>query len=459
MDSGGGERGGPRILTVGELTTVIKGRLEDVGRVSVEGEVSGLTHATSGHVYYDLGDQLRGVKSVVRCIIWKSQVARATRTPLANGDRVVVHGRLDVYAPRGTYSLITERVEARGIGELLARLEELKHELSGLGWFGRARPLPALPRRIGVATSRSGAALHDFLETRTRRWPGFPVRFTHCAVQGAGAAEEVARAIERLDRSGVDVIVVCRGGGSLEDLWCFNERPVAEAIHAASVPVVSGVGHETDLTLCDLVADHRAHTPTDAAQRVVPLRRDLTERMERGQGDLVDAMAALLERADERLSRAARSRVLRAPAWILGERAGALSAAGRRLTLRAGERGERAAARLATCSARLGAQSPRARLARLGGRMEALALRLGVPARERCAGLASRLEVAGRALEATSPLAVLGRGYSITRRASDGVPLVTAGGLGEGERLETLLAEGRVLSRVESVEEPAEDGA
>ncbi|MAF64696.1 MAG: exodeoxyribonuclease VII large subunit [Planctomycetes bacterium] len=445
----------PRVLTVGELSRHIAGRLEDLGRVCVEGEVSGLARPASGHLYFDLCDHLRGVKSLIRCVIWRSRVDQATRTPLANGDRVVVHGRLDVYAPRGSYSLITDRVEARGLGVLLAQLEQLKRELGDLGWFDRARTLPALPRRIGVATSRSGAALRDVLRTRSLRWPGFPLRFTHCAVQGAGAAEEVARAVERLDHSGVDVIIVCRGGGSLEDLWCFNERAVAEAVRKASVPVVSGVGHETDLTLCDLVADHRAHTPTDAAQRAIPSRAELEERIERGRGFLVDAMAAELSGRADRLWRTARSRVLRAPDWILGDRSGTLSAAGRRLSRLASGRGEGAAALLGRCSARLGAQTPDARLARLRARLEALSLRLGTPVRELSADLSSRVTVAGRTLEATSPLAVLARGYSITRRASDGRPLVDTDELSPGDVLETLLAEGRVLSRVESSEDSA----
>lgn len=447
---------GERVFTVGELTQQIARHLEDIGRVCVEGEVSGLSRPASGHLYFELTDSSRGVKSQIRCVIWKSRVAQASRTPLANGDRVVAHGRLDVYAPRGSYSLITDRIEARGLGSLLARLEELKRELGDLGWFDRARPLPTLPRRIGVATSKSGAALHDVLRTRSLRWSLFPMRITHCAVQGAGAAEEIARAIERLDRSGVDVIIVCRGGGSLEDLWCFNERAVAQAVRASSVPVVSGVGHETDLTLCDMVADHRAHTPTDAAQRVIPVRSELEERMERGRGFLVDAMAAQLSLREERLGRAARSRVLREPSWILGDRGLDLSAAGRRLSRLAYARAERAAAHLGRCSARLAAQSPAARIARLGARLDALSLRMSPPVRELGADLRSRVAVAGRALEATSPLAVLARGYSITRRAGDGRPLLGVDELPAGELLETLLAEGRILSRVESTEDEAE---
>ncbi|MED6336002.1 MAG: exodeoxyribonuclease VII large subunit [Planctomycetota bacterium] len=447
---------GERVFTVGELTQQIARHLEDIGRVCVEGEVSGLSRPASGHLYFELTDSSRGVKSTIRCVIWKSRVAQASRTPLANGDRVVAHGRLDVYAPRGSYSLITDRIEARGLGSLLARLEELKRELGDLGWFDRARPLPTLPRKIGVATSKSGAALHDVLRTRSLRWSLFPMRITHCAVQGAGAAEEIARAIERLDRSGVDVIIVCRGGGSLEDLWCFNERAVAQAVRASSVPVVSGVGHETDLTLCDMVADHRAHTPTDAAQRVIPVRSELEERMERGRGFLVDAMAAQLSLREERLGRAARSRVLREPSWILGDRGLDLAAAGRRLSRLAHARAERAAAHLGRCSASLAAQSPAARRARLGARLDALSLRMGLPVRELGASLRSRVAVAGRALEATSPLAVLARGYSITRRAGDGRPLLGVDELPAGELLETLLAEGRVLSRVESTEDEAE---
>ena len=268
------------VYSVGQLTRSVAERLGGLGRVAVEGELSELATPRSGHVYFKLKEE----GAVLSCAVWRSQVRRAFAAEPKEGQQVVAHGRLDVYAPRGTYSLIVEKVEQRGIGALLAELEALKKELHQRGWFARERPLPLLPERVGIVTSRDGAALRDFLRTRSLRWPLYPVRLCHAPVQGPGAARAIAQAIQRLDASGVDLIVVARGGGSLEDLWAFNELPVAEAIWNCSVPVVSGVGHETDFTLADLVADHRAHTPTDAGQTVIPERAALVERAVRAGG-------------------------------------------------------------------------------------------------------------------------------------------------------------------------------
>ena len=311
FDPSPGRPAEPPLYTVGQLTGEIGARLAALGKVQVEGELSGLKQPRSGHLYFDLKEE----DARISCALWRSQVARAlpfaSPAELREGMQLVVLGRLDVYAPRGTYSLIVDRVTERGVGQLLARLEELRRELRARGWFDRSRPLPRLPRVVGVVTSRDGAALRDFLRTRSLRWPLYPVRLAHTAVQGPGAAAEIAAAIRRLDQSGVDLIVLTRGGGSLEDLWAFNELPVAEAIWAAGVPVISAVGHESDVTLADHVADHRAHTPTDGAQTAIPDRRALEERLERAGGYLIEAVDALVAERAERLVRLAGRPVLR----------------------------------------------------------------------------------------------------------------------------------------------------
>ena len=220
----------PAILSVGQLAQRVTTQLKGLGRVAVEGEVSDLKRPGSGHVYFDLKDD----GALIRCAIWRSRAKAALRSRLETGMRVVCHGELDLYKPRGSFSLIVDRVEQKGIGALLAQLEELKAELAAQGYFERTRPLPALPRVVGVVTSRDGAAFQDFLRTRSLRWPLYPVRLAHTPVQGRAAAPAIADAIRALDHSGVDVIAVIRGGGSLEDLWGFNERPVAEASAAAS---------------------------------------------------------------------------------------------------------------------------------------------------------------------------------------------------------------------------------
>lgn len=448
----GGDRGGERVVSVGALTRAIAGRMKAMGRLAVEGEVSRVTKAGSGHVYFTLKDE----DAVLDCKIWRSVAGRALTAPLREGQRVVCHGALDVYAPRGTYSLIVERVERRGIGELLARLEELKAKLREKGWFDRSRPVPILPGTVGLVTSRNADALQDFLRTRSLRWPLYPVRMVHTRVQGEGASREIAAAIARLDASGVDAIVVARGGGSLEDLWCFNEFPVAEAIWNCSVPVITGVGHQTDTTLADLVADHRAHTPTDAAQTVIPDRRSLEDRIERAAGYLFEAMDRVLERRSERVLRIAERRTLRSADWLLDERAAQVERLGRRLSLAGGRGLEQAAARLERAVGRLARQSPAARLARLEERLDGIGSRLVRAPQQPASHRSERVAVLARSLEAVSPYAVLRRGYSITRPLAGGPPLRSGAEVAKGTVVETLLADGRLVSEVTEAEEGQE---
>ena len=432
----------PAVLTVGELTRTIKGQLAGLGKLAVEGEVTQVRIPASGHVYFSLKDE----KAVLSCAIWRSKVSHALPFELKEGTRVVVYGSLDVYAPRGGYSLIVDRVEQRGIGALLAQLEALKADLREKGWFDRARPLPNLPQRIGVVTSRDTAAFQDFLRTRTLRWAGYPVRLAHAAVQGQDAADEVAAAIERLDQSGVDVIVVCRGGGSLEDLWCFNELPVARAIHACSVPVVSGVGHEVDVTLADFVADHRAHTPTDAAVLVIPERAAYEEELDRQFGYLVDAMEVSLQDRVERLERAGRSRVLRDANWMLADRAEALGRVGVALKRAVRSVHDRLGSLLASTGHRLASQSPALRLERQRSRLDQGIARLDRAWQRSLEMRENRLRVVERSLGAVSPLAVLERGYSVTLKG--GKPVRDAANLNSGEQLVTRLHRGEVASTV-----------
>jgi exodeoxyribonuclease VII large subunit len=434
-----------KIYSVAELTRDIKHALDRLGRISVEGEITRIVRAASGHLYFDLKD----IDAKIACTIWRSQVASAVRFEIAEGMQVVAHGKLDVYGPRGTYSLNVQRLEEVGIGALLAKLEELKAELRRRGWFDRKRPLPAMPRLVGVVTSRDGAAFQDFLRTRTLRWPLYPVRLAHTSVQGAFAAREIADTIRRIDASGVDVIVLIRGGGSLEDLWAFNELPVAEAIWAASVPVVSGVGHETDVTLADLVADHRAHTPTDAAVTVLPDRAALIEEIERLANHMMQAVDEILVERAERLARAGRSPVLRDASWILAERERALDRAVRALRQALVGLADRSLVSIERAGQALQRHHPRLALERRRALLESLALRQSAAIERSGSAVEQRLALAEGMLAATSPLAVLARGYSITRRAGDPRPLISSAGLARGDALETRFSDGSVRSTVD----------
>jgi len=450
--------GAPPLYTVGQLSSVIHGRLSELGRVRVEGEVSQPKRMHSGHVYFDLKDA--GAR--LACKVWQSKVRDVVRFELEGGAQVIAWGRLDVYPPQGGYSLIVDRLEALGLGALLAQLEARKAELAARGWFDRSRPLPSLPRTIGLVTSRDGAALRDFLRTRSLRWPGYPLRLAHTPVQGPGAAEAIAETIRVLDASGVDVIVVARGGGSLEDLWAFNELPVAQAIWESRVPVVTGVGHQTDTTLADLVADHRAHTPTDAAQTVIPDRARLCEGIARQGNYLTDALERLVAGREERLSTLAGRPVLRDAEWILGERARRLSSLRARLDSSLAGQLSRARAELAGQGARLERRSPRRELERRRRALESAGLRLGSLGPRTLERRESALGQAARALEGVSPLAVLARGYSMTRRADGpraGEVLRDTSGLAAGERVETRLSRGAFVARIELVRPPGDPDA
>ncbi len=436
-------------LTVGQLTTRIKERLLEFGRIRVEGEITGFKRHTSGHVYFDLKDE--GAR--IACVIWRSTVARGLAFDPKEGDQVLAVGRLDVYEPRGNYKLIVDRLEPLGVGALLAQLEKHKRELAARGWFDRQRSLPSYPERVGVVTSRDGAALRDFLRTRSLRWPGYPLRLCHAPMQGPGAAAQIAQAIARLDASGVDVIVVCRGGGSLEDLWAFNELPVAEAIWSASVPVISGVGHETDTTLADFVADHRAHTPTDAAQTILPDLQQLRANLARSGNYLLEGMERALARRTDQLGILSRRPVLRDARWILDARHQRLDALRAQLKPSLAALLQVPTNRLAQLQTRLERRSPQAALADWRRRLGLASTRLQSNTQRILERAGNRLQQSARTLEVVSPLAVLGRGYSLTKREGAQTPLLDATKLALGDRVETRLSRGSFRSRVEEVDD------
>ncbi len=437
----------PSPWTVAQLTQRIRGALEGLGRISVEGEVSSCKPAASGHIYFDLKD----LDARVSCVIWRSAAASALRQPLREGDKVVVHGKLEVYGPRGSYQIIVQRVEPAGLGTLLAQLERLKQDLKARGWLDRRRPIPAMPARVGIVTSRDGAAFQDFLRTRTLRWPLYPVVLAHTPVQGAGAAASIAAAIRRVAASGVDVVVVTRGGGSVEDLWAFNELAVAEAIWECPVPVVSGVGHETDTTLCDFVADLRAHTPTDAATQVIPDRHALVDVLERDEGHLQEAIAALLDARRERVERAANSRVLRDAHGLLDPRRERLAQLERVLASSVRGMVSRSSTRIAELRRRLERRSPAQELARRSARVEVAAAQARAGASKALESARRDLESLAGRLEALSPLAVLARGYSITYAEGRVEPVTGPEGISVGAKLRTRVAGGEIGSVVSEI--------
>ena len=393
-----------RVLSVWELTARIKDLLEtSFPTVWVAGEISNLARPRSGHVYLTLKDD----RAQLRSAIWRNTASRL-RFDLHDGLEVICRGHIDVYAPRGSYQLIVEQIEPKGIGALELALRQLREKLAREGLFDadRKRPLPPLPRRIAVVTSPTGAAIRDFLQVLGRRWRGADVLIVPTLVQGEGAAQEIAAAIKQVNRLSlpVDCLVVTRGGGSLEDLWAFNEEVVVRAIFASRIPVVSAVGHEIDLTLSDLVADVRALTPSEAAELVAPASEELAARLGQYRKRLLAALRWRASTARSRLDALARHHVFRRPYELVRDRA-------RRL--------DESEARLARTI------RGHAKLAR------------------------QRTDAAAGRLESLSPLGVLGRGYSLTQRTRDGRLIRDAAELTPGEQITTRLAKGQAISRVE----------
>ena len=405
-----------------------------------------LARPRSGHVYFTLKDET----AQLRCA-WFRQRQRMPTIRLADGDRVLAFGRVSLYEPRGEYQLIVEQVEAAGEGELRRRFEALKRQLEAAGLFAaeRKRRFPAVPRRIGIVTSPTGAAIRDILTVTRRRFPYIPIVVYPTAVQGAAAVAGIVAAIETASRRAeCDVLIVARGGGSLEDLWAFNEDAVARAIHACEIPVVAAVGHEVDVTIADFVADVRAPTPSGAAELVAPDTQEWQRRFSGLAARLAAQIRRHLENDAQALDWLARrlnqcspaSRLARQSARLLELERG-LGTAMRHDFTRRGRQLDRLQARLAAC-APLGRVQERLRgCAQLHAALEGAMQGLLATRRH-------RLAVAGRALGAVSPLATLDRGYAIVADAVSGRVLRDAAEVAPGTVVEARLARGSLRATV-----------
>jgi exodeoxyribonuclease VII large subunit len=376
----------------GEISALLGGSFDDI---EVEGEISGFKAHGSGHWYFCLKDG----DAVLNAAMFRNANVRVRRPP-RDGDRVIARGSIDVYPPRGSYSLVVRAMQAAGEGDLARKLEELRARLASEGLFdaARKRGIPRVPRAIGLATSPSGAALHDIVRVVRQRFPAMPIFLAPCRVQGEGAGVDIARAIGLLNQHGrSDVIIVGRGGGSAEDLFCFNEEAVVRAVVASRIPVVSAVGHEVDVSLADLAADVRAATPSHAAELVTPVR---------------DELAALIDSLSHRLRLAMKRRVAHQRDRV---------------------------SRIRLLHPRQRVERGRMRLDELDERLREAALR-GLLLRR------ARLASAARHLEVLSPLSVLVRGYAIVTHA--GVAVTDAAELTPGARIDVRLARGAVEAEV-----------
>ncbi|MDH7488080.1 MAG: exodeoxyribonuclease VII large subunit [Anaerolineae bacterium] len=393
-----------RPFTVSELTLHIKGLFDEdetLADVWVEGEVSNLSRPSSGHIYFSLTDA--GAR--LGCVLWRSAAARIRTLP-QNGDRVLAHGRVSVYEAQGTYQLYVDEIQPAGLGEYYIQLERLKQRLRDEGLFAeeRKRPLPDFPRHIGIVTSPDGAALRDILHVLRRRFPCVAATLAPTQVQGADAPAQIVAALEALNRhTDCDVLIVARGGGSIEELAAFNDEQVARAIARSRIPVVTGIGHETDFTIADFVADRRAPTPTAAAEFVTPDRAELL---------------AALEDMTERLSRTASRRV------------------------------QDMAANLAYVHKALRRASPEAQIRSHRQRVDELTHRMTLAARQTLSHSKGALKAAADRLHSASPQATLARGYAIVSLRPSGRLVTSTRHVRPGDAIRVQVSDGAFHGRV-----------
>jgi len=439
-------------LSVSQLNQRARLLLEDVfAEVGVEGEISNLARPASGHLYFSLKDS----KAQVRCALFRTQAQRL-RTVLRDGLMVRVQGRVSLFEGRGDFQLIVSSLAPAGDGALRLAFEALKEKLSKEGLFAaeRKRALPAYPKRIGIVTSPSGAVIRDILSVLARRAPQVEAVLIPTPVQGQQAAAQIVAALELAARAPVDALILARGGGSLEDLWCFNEEAVVRAVAACSLPIVSAVGHETDVTLCDFAADLRAPTPSAAAELLAADNGELLSRVQGLSRRLHLCMQAQLAQGCAQLG--GLSRRLRHPGERLRQQAQRLDELDLRLRRTLSLRMQQKSKMLAQLAARLKAQQPRQRQKLLQARLADLARRLQLGQGAQLERARARAQQLAHKLHIVSPLATLSRGYSIlldgqnhaVRRAQD---------VGEGQCLTAHLAEGTLVLRVESA--PAQAGS
>ncbi|WP_036111547.1 MULTISPECIES: exodeoxyribonuclease VII large subunit [Luteibacter] len=442
------DRSPPEIFTPSGLNRLVRDLLEDALPMGVwiEGELSNVARPASGHVYFTLKD----AGAQVRCAMFRTAASRLRFRP-TDGMHVLMRAKVGLYEARGEFQLVADHMEPAGEGALQREFEQLKARLGAEGLFDaeRKRALPAYPKRIGVITSPSGAAVRDVLSVLGRRFGLADVDVLPVPVQGREAPPAIAAMLRRASASGrYDVLLVTRGGGSLEDLWAFNDEAVARAIHASAVPVVSAVGHEVDFTIADFVADLRAATPSAAAELLVPDAGDLERRLDRLRQRMATLIARRLQAAAQRADHWQARLNAQRPQARLARDGQRLEALRRRLVTATAQSNALRRARLDRLQARLAAQHPRLRLAPSQRRIADLRLRLRTSMARRIERDRARVTEQARTLHAVSPLATLERGYAIVFDERDAV-VRRAGDVAVGDRLRVMLGDGELKVRRE----------
>lgn len=435
------------ILTVGQLTASIKQKLESsFGLVAVRGEVGNLTRQASGHIYFTLKDKDAQISSV----LFRGNAANLTRIP-KEGDQIVAKGELSVYAPRGAYQLIVREVEFSGTGELLKKLHELKLKLEKMGWFDPAlkKKIPSLPKTIGIVTSPTGAVIQDVLNVLSRRFPGFHLILNPVKVQGAGAAEEIAQAIEDFNRYALaDVLIVGRGGGSLEDLWCFNEEIVATAIRNSTIPVISAVGHETDFTIADFVADLRAPTPSAAAEMVIVEKSQLLTHLAKTGTRLVHTLRSQMRSHQKILNSLAKQPPLGSPLLLLSNYFQKVDQMREELTDAVFELIKKRRFILTTIAKQKETLKPSQQIAHLRQNFSKIERSIHWATEKRLQSYKGRLDQLVKLLFALDPRNVLKKGYSILFHEKNDSVILSSTDVQVDETIRVHLSDGKLLVTV-----------
>jgi len=432
------------ILSVSSLNRLVRECLENSFPLTwIGGEISNLTYAASGHIYFSLKD----ASAQVRCVMWRSR-AQLLGWRLENGQKIEARALVSFYEPRGEFQLNVETIRRAGQGDLFERFLRLKAQLEAEGIFDTEskRPLPAFPRRLAIVTSPQAAALRDVLTTLHRRAPHLRITLFPTPVQGEGAGEKIAAAIAQASAGDCDAIILCRGGGSIEDLWAFNEEVVARAIRATSIPVIAGIGHETDFTIADFAADQRAPTPTAAAEMLSPDRAALLARLAELQRQLARRLERSLAERQQRIDWLA-TRLLH-PAERIRQRDAEVQALGQRLQHALRRQSEASRAQLGSAGQRLMAARPRPD--QLAESLNHLQYRLGSQARWHISLQAGKLKSLASGLKQLDPSAVLARGYALAI-GPNGRAVRDAAELAPGNPLRISFARGSATATINQV--------
>jgi exodeoxyribonuclease VII large subunit len=442
-----------RIMTVSELTGKIRDLLaKNFTDITVQGEISNCREAQSGHIYFTLKDD----RAQVRCVFFKQQ-QRGIKFRPEDGLQMSVRGSISVYETRGEYQIYVENLEPIGLGALQLAFDQLKKRLEAEGLFDPARkkPLPLLPSRIGIITSPRGAAVRDVVRILTRRFPNVHLTVYPVSVQGAGSAEEIAKALKFFNaKKMVDVLILARGGGSLEDLWAFNEEIVARAIFASEIPVISGIGHETDFTIADFVADLRASTPSAAAELVVQTRAEFDKHIADLRETLVGLVRYRLLELSRRVHELSARRGFRRPLDLLRQQRQRADEMTSRLALGLRARLEQSRKRFTAAHLRIASFDFRVKISAFRLRLERRAAELGVRAERLLRNKRDRLEKLSLQLQERSPLRVLERGYAIATDTAGNL-LRSTENVALGDTIAIQLHRGKLSTEVKKKESPS----